>query len=91
MTRAEELLKMAEDETEIEHRVRKDGCTEVKVTEQWETLPGGWTEESLRSFWKSLTGDRKHKITACIKKMEGTEITDPGAFCASLARRLGAD
>lgn len=54
----------------------------------WETLPKGWTEESLKSFWGSLTGDVKHKITKCIKKMGEAGMKDPGAFCASLARRL---
>jgi hypothetical protein len=65
------------------------GFDDVQLAEAaWETLPKGWTEESLNSFWNSLTGDRKHKITACMKKMEG-KIDNPGAFCASLARRLG--
>lgn len=60
------------------------------ITEQWETLPRGWTEDSLQRFWRSLTGDRKHKITQCIKKIEkNPEIDDPKAFCASLARRIG--
>jgi len=61
---------------------------EEAVGEGWETLPKGWTEESLNSFWDTLTGDRKHKITACMKKMEG-KVDNPGAFCGSLARRLG--
>ena len=52
--------------------------------EGWSKLPKGWTQESVEKFWGTLTGDRKHKVTACIKKMEG-EIDDPGAFCASLA------
>ncbi len=55
---------------------------------KWGKLPKGWTEESVKEFWGSLTGDRKHKVTACIKKMEGTEIDDPGAFCASLADKM---
>jgi hypothetical protein len=53
----------------------------------WENLPPGWTQESLESFWDSLTGDVKHKVTKCMKEMEG-KIDDPGAFCGSLARKL---
>lgn len=52
--------------------------------EPWSKLPKGWTKKSLKKFWESLTGDRKHKVTKCIKEMEG-KVTDPGAFCASLA------
>lgn len=54
----------------------------------WDHLPKGWTEESVKSFWGKLTGSAKHKVTACIKKMEGTGIDDPGAFCASLADKM---
>jgi hypothetical protein len=54
----------------------------------WEDLPEGWTQDSLKKFWDSLTGDRKHKITKCMKAMEG-KVGDPGAFCASLARKVG--
>lgn len=39
--------------------------------EGWGTLPKGWTQESAKKFWTSLTGDVKHKITKCIKEMEG--------------------
>jgi len=60
-----------------------------RLVEEWEELPRGWTEDSLRRFWRSLTGDRRHKITQCIKKLSDTDITDPAAFCASLARRVG--
>ena len=38
---------------------------------QWEKLPHGWTEESLKSFWNSLVGSVKHKVTKCIDKMKG--------------------
>jgi hypothetical protein len=31
-----------------------------------------------------MTGEVQHKVTKCIKEMEG-KIDDPGAFCASLA------
>jgi|MudIll2142460700_1097286.scaffolds.fasta_scaffold52579_2 hypothetical protein len=55
----------------------------------WESLPKGWDKKSLKSMWRSLTGSRKHKITACMKKVEG-HVDNPGAFCASLARKMGA-
>lgn len=52
-------------------------------------FPKGWTDESRKKFWDSLTGRApKHKVTQCIKKMQGTSITDPGAFCAALADRV---
>ena len=55
----------------------------------WEGLPKGWTQESLKKFWGSLTGDVKHKVTKCIKKMEGGgSVDDAGAFCASLADKM---
>jgi len=58
-------------------------------TAAWEGLPKGWTEESLKKFWGSLTGDVKHKVTKCIKKMETVSgVDDPGAFCASLRDKL---
>lgn len=58
-----------------------------KVAEKWKSLPKGWTEESLKSFWDSLTGDVKHKVTKCIKEMEG-KVDDPGAFCAAARDRI---
>ena len=52
-------------------------------------LPKGWTDKSRKKFWNSLTSAApKHKVTECIEKMKGTDITDPGAFCASLADRV---
>jgi len=50
----------------------------------WSKLPKGWTQESVKKFWKSLTGQAKHKVTKCMKEMKG-KFDDPGAFCASLA------
>lgn len=50
-------------------------------------LPKGWTDASRKKFWNSLTsGAPKHKVTECIKKMDG-KVGDPGAFCAALADR----
>jgi hypothetical protein len=77
----------------IELRLQRAGLTaqaralrEVEA-EPWGRLPKGWTQESLRKMWKSLTGDRKHKVTACAKKMAG-KVSDPWAFCASLVRKV---
>jgi len=49
----------------------------------WKDLPRGWTMESVKSYWATLTGDAKHKVTKCMKDMAG-KVTDPAAFCASL-------
>lgn len=58
-----------------------------KIADKWKGKPKGWTNESRKKFWDSLTGDVKHRVTKCIKKMEG-KMSDPGAFCASLADRV---
>jgi len=59
-----------------------------KTADKFKTMPKGWTEESRKKFWESLTGRApKHKVSACIRKMEGN-VDDPGAFCASLADRV---
>lgn len=68
-------------------RIQYQGQEYVLQTAAWESLPKGWTSKSLKSMWRSLTGKRKHRITACMKKLEG-HVDDPGAFCASLARRM---
>jgi len=55
---------------------------------KWKKLPKGWTDESRKKFWNSLTSRApKHKVTQCIKRMEG-KVDNPGAFCASLADRV---
>lgn len=51
------------------------------------SLPRGWSLESVKKFWGSLTGDEKHKISQCIGKMKG-KISNPGAFCGSLAKKV---
>lgn len=61
---------------------------EALLEADWSELPKGWTEDSLRSFWNSLTGDHKHKITQCIDKMKD-HVSDAGAFCGGLASKLG--
>jgi len=62
----------------------------ARQAEKWKSMPKGWTDESRKKFWDSLTGGApKHKVTKCIKEMEGKGgIDDPGAFCASLADRV---
>ena len=65
------------------------GDERLMTAAKWESLPKGWTEESVKKFWGSLTGDVKHKVTKCIKKMKDAGgVDDPGAFCASLADRV---
>jgi hypothetical protein len=65
-------------------RSRSGCCQRTRLGAKWEDLPRGWTEESLDSFWNSVGGS----VTKCIEEMKkNPEITDPGAFCASLADR----
>jgi len=79
------LLKLAEAEPDIRAVV----LPMTRQAEKWESMPKGWTNESREKFWGTLTGDNKHKVTKCIKEMEGKGgIDDPGAFCASLADRV---
>ena len=54
---------------------------EYVVAKGWAKLPNGWTNESVKKFWDSLTGEKKHKVTECIEKMDG-KVPNPGAFCA---------
>lgn len=60
------------------------------LTEQWETLPRGWTKESLRKYWDTLTGGTpagEGGVRKCISKVKDVypDIDDAEAFCASLA------
>ena len=59
----------------------------LRQADKWESLPNGWTDESVEKFWDTLTGDAKHKVTKCMEKMDG-KIDDTGAFCASLADKI---
>jgi hypothetical protein len=64
----------------VARRLRKD-----RTSKKWENLPGGWTKESLDSFWNSVGGD----VSGCIEEMKkNPEITDPGAFCAALSDKV---
>ena len=66
--------------------IAKSGIIEP-LSEQWETLPRGWTKKSLEKFARSLTGKSKGDpegfVRACELKMKG-KVDDPAAFCASL-------
>jgi len=58
------------------------------AADKWKKMPKGWTDESRKKFWDSLTSRApKHKVSQCMKKMEG-KIDNPGAFCAALADRV---
>jgi len=57
----------------------------ARVAKKWKNLPKGWTDESVRKFWDTMTkGAPKHPVTKCIKEMDG-KVGDPGAFCGGLA------
>ena len=75
-----ELLRLAHRDPEVGHAAR----TVIKMAIGWDSLPKGWTQDSVEKFWGSLTGAAKHKVTKCMEKMKG-RFDDPGAFCASLA------
>jgi hypothetical protein len=77
------LLQLAHEHAEIRPVV----VAVCKNADKWKSLPKGWTEDSVKKFWDSLTGDNKHKVTKCIKQMDG-KVDDPGAFCASLADKV---
>lgn len=66
----------------IARRIRAQ-VTKLEKQAGWENLPKGWTKESAEKFYNSLSGEAKHKVTQCIKKMKG-KMSNPGAFCASL-------
>lgn len=69
-------------------KYRKMVASMLRQADKWKSMPKGWTDESRDKFWGSLTGQAtKHKVTACMKKMDG-KVDDPGAFCASLADRV---
>ncbi|MEO0229863.1 MAG: hypothetical protein ABIM22_07725 [candidate division WOR-3 bacterium] len=54
---------------------------------KFEKEPDKW-----KKFWNTLTGDREHKITACIKKLKKSrkdKIDNPEAFCNALAKFVG--
>jgi hypothetical protein len=58
-----------------------------RTADKWKKMPKGWTDESRAKMWQSLVGDSEHKVTECIRKMDG-KVDNPGAFCAALADRV---
>lgn len=53
----------------------------------------GWDsvdQAQAKKYWDKITEGSTHKITACIKAVEGN-VSDPGAFCGSLAKKVGYD
>jgi hypothetical protein len=75
---------------EVYERVKEMVVRKVRMLEKWERLPRGWTKESLRKYWNTVTGGvpaGEGGVRRCIKKLEDAypNIDDAGAFCASLA------
>lgn len=59
-----------------------------RVAKKWKNLPKGWTEESVKEFWGSLTDKApKHPVSRCIREMDG-KVSNPGAFCGGLADQM---
>ena len=79
MSRADELEGMLRQATRP---------SAARVAKKWKDLPKGWTQESVRKFWDSLT-DRapKHPVSRCIREMDG-KVSNPGAFCGGLADQM---
>ena len=44
----------------------------TRQADKWQSMPKGWTDDSRKKFWETLTGDNKHKVTKCIKEMTDT-------------------
>jgi len=78
------FLRLANDNTEIRNAL----APLLREARKWDSLPKGWTQDSVKKFWGSLTGKAKHKVTKCIKRMKDKLDGDPGAFCASLADKV---
>ncbi len=73
-------------------RMAAEGLTRVRLSAIMKAaepdMPKGWTAKSAKKFWTSLTGDAKHKMTACMKSMEG-KVSNPGAFCNWAKKQSG--
>ena len=42
----------------------------ARVAKKWKNLPPGWTDKSVKKFWKTLgKGTPEHKVWDCIEKM----------------------
>lgn len=60
----------------------------TRVAKKWSRLPKGWTNDSVKKFWGTMTSRfPKHPVKGCISKMEG-KISEPGAFCGGLADEM---
>ena len=77
------FIKLAKTDPAIGNSLRQ----QLREAAKWQTLPKGWTQQSVEKFWASLTGEKKHKVTECMKRMQG-KVDDTGAFCASLADKV---
>ena len=81
-----EILDVLEEtypDTDIAMFRRRMRIASVVNADKWEHK--NWDNGSLKKYLKTLTGDAKHKVTKCIEKIKNVkDITDPGAFCASL-------
>jgi len=62
----------------------KGATMRERTAKKWKSLPRGWNKESMKDYWDSVGGS----VSKCVKGLEGTDIDDPGAFCASLKDRL---
>ena len=76
------VIKLAQDRPDL-----RPHLLEALKVAAWENLPKGWTDESVKKMWDTLTDGVKHKVTKCMKEMEG-KVSDTGAFCGSLADKV---
>ena len=77
------FIRLAKEDPEI----RQAMAPFVREAKGWDNMPKGWTAESVKKFWGSLTGEAKHKVTNCIEKMK-SHMDNPGGFCASIADQV---
>jgi hypothetical protein len=64
---------------------KKEKAKPGKSKGKWSDLPRGWTKKSAESFWNSIGGS----VSKCRSKLkDADEISDTGAFCASLKDRI---
>lgn len=80
---AKEFLKSHAKLTEREIVARTTNLSDV-VHMDW----SGKSPKEKKAMWESLTGGAKHKISACMNKVDG-HVDDPGAFCKSLGDEVG--
>lgn len=88
----EELIKSLEEMGILDKGFVKASNLEAAaaVVIGWAEWPEGWTKESAKKFWDTITEEKKHKRTKCIEKMSGS-IDNPGAFCNSLYQMFEKD